>query len=104
MGHSVLCSILSSIFNQHWFAFLADQTRDISNSEQLLLCIAILWVLYSYENQEDIVGLFQLSDTTAETIYNSLVCTYQFRILVWNLQGQAYDGVSNFKDIFLNWE
>ena len=39
MGHNMLRSILSNMFSQHWFALLADETRDISNREQLVLCI-----------------------------------------------------------------
>ena len=96
MGHSVLRSILSSMFSQRWFALLADETRDISNREQLVLCIR--WVSDTYEINEDFVGLIQLSDTTAETIYKSLKCSlislgFQFE----NCRGQAYDGASNFQ-------
>ena len=69
MGDSVLRSILSNMFSQHWFALLADEIRDISNREQLVLCIR--WVSESYEINEDVIGLIQLSDTTAETIYKS---------------------------------
>ena len=84
------------MFSQHWFALLADETRDISNREQLVLCIR--WVSDSYEINEDVVGLIQLSDTTAETIYKSLKCSlislgFQFEYC----RGQAYDGASNFQ-------
>ena len=55
MGNHVLHSVLSSMFNQRWFALLADETRDISNREELVLCIK--WVSDSYEISEDFVGL-----------------------------------------------
>ena len=51
MGNHALRSVLSSMCNQRWFALLADETRNISNREQLVLCIR--WV------SEDFVGLIQ---------------------------------------------
>ena len=96
MGHTVLRSILHNMFSQHWFALLADETRDVSNREQLVL--GIRWVSDSYEINEDMVGLIQLNDTTAATIHkclkDSLVSLgFQFQ----NCRGQAYDGASNFQ-------
>ena len=44
--------------------------RDISNREQLVLCVR--WVSDHYEVFEDQIGLIQLENTTAETIYSSL--------------------------------
>ena len=70
MANDVLRSMLASMFRQHWFALLAGETRDISNREQLVLCIR--WVSDCYEISEDFVGLIQLSNTTAETIHESL--------------------------------
>ena len=110
------------MFSQHWFALLADETRDISNRKQLVLCIELIllvahnynfvgcwlltssqlahirWVSDSYEINEDVVGLIQLSDTTAETIYKSL----KFSLISLGFQfeycrGQAYGGASNFQ-------
>ena len=96
MAHTVLRSILPNIFSQRWFALLADETRDVANREQLVLCIR--WVSDSYEINEDVVGLIQLSDTTAATIHkslkNSLISLgFQFE----NCRGQAFDGASNFQ-------
>ena len=96
MGHSVLRSILSNMSSQRWFALLADETRDISNREQLVMCIR--WVSDSYEINEDVVGLIQLSDTTAETIHRSLKTSLtSLGLQLENCRGQAYDGASNFQ-------
>lgn len=67
MAHRVLWSLLGDMLPQHWYSLLADETRDVSNREQLVLCIR--WVSESYEINEDAVGLVQLENTTAETIY-----------------------------------
>ncbi len=96
MAHEVLRSMLTEIFSQKCFALLADETRDISNREQLVMCVR--WVSESYNINEDLVGLIQVSDTTAETIYRSLdtsLVSLGFRIE--NCRGQGYDGASNFQ-------
>ena len=89
-------------FSQHWFALLTDETRDVSNREQLVL--GIRWVYDSYEINEDMVGLIQLNDTTAATIHkclkDSLVSLgFQFQ----NCRGQAYDSASNFQGHAIFW-
>lgn len=73
MGHSLLRSMLANILHQKWFALLADETRDVSNREQLVLCIR--WVSESYKIHEDVVGLIQLENTTAESIHKALKCS-----------------------------
>ena len=95
MAHEVLRSMLSEMFSQQWFSLLADETRDISNREQLVMCIR--WVSESYKINEDLVGLIQVNDTTAETIHKCLdtsLVSLGFRME--NCRGQGYDGASNF--------
>ena len=69
MGHSLLRSLLANIMRQKWFALLADETRDVSNREQLVLCIR--WVSESYEIHEDVIGLIQLENTTSLSIHQA---------------------------------
>ena len=70
MAHLVLHSLLVDMLPQCWFSLLADETRDISNREQLVFCIR--WVSESYEINEDFVALVQLENTTAATIYEAI--------------------------------
>ena len=42
MALKVLCSLLLDIKSRHWFSLMADETRDVSNREQLVLCLR--WV------------------------------------------------------------
>ena len=96
MAHEVLRSMLSEMFSQQWFSLLADETRDISNREQLIMCIR--WVSESYEINEDLVGLIQVKDTTAETIYKCLdTSLVSLGFHMENCRGQGYDGASNFQ-------
>lgn len=67
MAHKVLHSLLNEVTSRKWFSFMADETKDISNREQLLLCIRS--VSDSYVVHEDLVGLFQLENTTAISLH-----------------------------------
>ena len=46
MGNEVLRKILNKVKEARWFAVNADETREISNSEQL--CVSIRWVGNDY--------------------------------------------------------
>ena len=96
MGRNVLRSLLSDIQNQKFFSLMADETRDISNREQLVICLR--WVSECYEVQEDLVSLAQLDNTSAETIYLTLkACLIQLGIAFKDCRGQAYDGAASFQ-------
>ncbi|CAB4038946.1 Hypothetical predicted protein, partial [Paramuricea clavata] len=72
MGNSVLPDILRDIRdNSGLFSLLADESRDISNKEQLT-CI-IRWVsLPDLEINEDFIGMYLINKPNAETIATSL--------------------------------
>ena len=72
MGNSVLCGILRDIKDKSGlFSVLADESRDISNEEQLT-CI-IRWVyLPNLEINEDFIGMYLIKKPDAETITASL--------------------------------
>ena len=62
MGQEVLRCVLEC----KWFAIIGDETRDLTNSEQL--CISIRWVSSNYEIHEDPIGMIQVPKTDAETL------------------------------------
>ena len=96
MAHTALRSLLADINSRPWFSLMADETRDISNREQLVVCLR--WVSENYEVLEDMIGLVQLKNTTAECIYMSLKdCLLRLGISFEKCRGQAYDGASNFQ-------
>ena len=53
-----------------WFSILADETRDLSNHEQMVVCLR--WVSDEYEVFEDLVGLIRLDNITSDTLYSVL--------------------------------
>ena len=96
MAHKVLRSLLSDISSRKWYAIMADKTRDISNHEQLVLCIRS--VSEDYVVHEDMIGMYRLEDITLSTIYaclkNSLV---RMCLMIENCRGQAYDSAQPFQ-------
>ena len=74
---------------------LADETRDVSNREQLVL--GIRWVPDSYEISDNMVGLNRLNYTTAATIHKCLKDSLvSLGFQSQNCSSQAYDSASNF--------
>lgn len=85
--HSILRSVLADIRPANWFAILADKTRDISNREQLVICIR--WVTEQYEVVEEPVGLLQLDNSSAVTIFSALKdCLIRLNLPVEKCRGQ----------------
>ena len=66
MGQHLLRKLLCDIHDAGIFAVLADETRDITNQEQLAICIR--WVDAKFDIHEDLIGLVQLDTTTADSI------------------------------------
>ena len=94
MGQFVLRSLLSDIRTALWFSILADEATDISHHEQMSL--SIRWVDEGYTIHEDVLGLFQLPDTRAASIFSAIKdilirCT----LPIVQCRGQAFDGASN---------
>ena len=68
-GNAVLRQLLSDISSFDYFSIIADEATDISHNEQV--CIAVRWVDRSYNVHEAALGLVQLPDTKAATIFDS---------------------------------
>ena len=70
MGNALLRNLLSKIREANWYAVIADETRDISNREQLSL--SIRWVDESYLIHEDFIGLVHVLQTTASSLTTAI--------------------------------
>ena len=76
------------------YAIVADETRDISNHEQLSL--SIRWVDKSYIIHEDFIGVVHVLQTTADSLTTAIKYVLIRCILpLSNCRGQAYDGAAN---------
>lgn len=98
MGQSLLRTLLGEIRSSLWFAILADEATDVSHHEQLSL--SIRWVDDGFVVHEDTLGLVQLPNTTAATIFATIKdilirCSLPLSLC----RGQAFDGASNMSGI-----
>lgn len=67
MGQSVLRNLISEASASMWFSILVDEATDVSLNEQM--SISIRWVDTDYDVHEDTLGLIQLPNTKADTIF-----------------------------------
>ncbi len=84
MTQSVLRTILAEINATLWFSIIADEAVDISNEEQM--SVSIRWVDHDYSIREALIGLVQLPDTKAATIFCLLKS-----IPISKCRGQAFE-------------
>lgn len=93
MSHHVLREIVNDI-RSHFFSLLGDEYTDISNKEQLSICLR--WVTENLDVNEDFLGFYEIqnikSDTIVTAIKDSLV---RFNLSLDKCRGQCYDGASN---------
>ena len=77
---------------------IADEATDISHNEQM--CISIRLVVCWYEIHEDPLGLVQLPDTKAETLFSVIKdVLIRCSLPIVMCRGQAYGGASNMSGI-----
>ena len=93
IGHHVLRRIIDDVKKATHFAIMADETRDISNKEQLAVCVR--WVDGENAVHEDLFGVVHVVKTDAENI----TCAIKDVLARCSLpmeacKGQAYDGAA----------
>ena len=61
---------VSKTLQNNWFAIMMDETTDISNMEQLVICLR--WVDSKLMVHEDFIGLHSLNTVMADEIVNTI--------------------------------
>lgn len=98
MGQNILRGIVSDVRGAQWYAIIADEATDVSGTEQL--SVSIRWVDKSYEVHEDLLGVKELPNTKAVTIYQEVKdVLLRCSLSITQCRGQAYDGASNMSGI-----
>ena len=97
-GNTILRQLLVDIRAANYFSLIADEATDISHNEQI--CIAVRWVDSSYIIHEAVLGLVQLPDTKALTLFR-VIKDFLLRcsLPIISCIGQAYDGASNMSGV-----
>lgn len=70
MGLSVLRSISSNLQNTSFYTVMVDETTDVANTEQVVVCLR--WVSECFEVREDFVSLYEVDSTEAEKIFAAI--------------------------------
>ena len=94
MGNTLLRQLLMKMRAVKWFSVMADETKDVSNNEQV--SIVFWWVDTDYVIHEDFIGMVHVPDTKLSTL-TAVIEDILIRCVLPldNCRGQAYDGVSN---------
>lgn len=94
MGQSVLRKLLSDASASMWFSILVDEATDVSHNEQMSM--SIRWADTTYDVHEDTLGLIQLPNTRAKTIFSAIKdILIRCSLSMKQCCGQAYDGAAN---------
>ena len=73
---------------------MVDETTDISNKEQLVVCIR--WVDKSLQPHEEFIGLYHIESTQSSTLIATIHDVLQrMNISITKFRGQCYDGASS---------
>lgn len=89
----MLQDVSSSVRRSEFFSVLADKTSDVSNKEQLIVCVR--WVDDNFEAHEEFLGLQQLEQCSAVSIANEIKQVLKSMDLpLGKLRGQCYDRCS----------
>ena len=79
-------------------SILADEATDVSNNVQMSLSIG--WVDRSFTIHEDVLGLIQLPDTKAVTIFHSIKdVVIRCSLPLSQSRGQAFDSAANISGV-----
>ena len=86
MSLSILRSIASSVQGAYFFTLMADECVDVSNKEQLVICLR--WVDCCLDVHEDFLGLYHIPDTSANAITAAIKdCLVRMNLGAANMAG-----------------
>ena len=85
--------VVDLIRSQSYFTIMADETTDVSNWEQFVICLR--WVDNDFQVHEDFVGLYEVSSANADTIQSVIMDVLQrLNLSISRVRGQFYDGAA----------
>lgn len=93
MAHQILRDLTDDI-RDSFYATICDEYTDISNTEQLTLCLR--WVDEVFNVHEDFLGFYEVEDIKSDTIVSAIRdVLLRTQLSLDNCRGQCYDGASN---------
>ena len=93
MGLQVLRDIETALHNAEFYSLMVDETTDISNKEQAVLCFR--WASDNLIAHKDFVGLYGIENTEAQTLVNMILDVLtRLNLSIKKFRVQCYDGAS----------
>ena len=89
----VLRQIASNLQSSPFLTIMVDETTDVSNHEQVVICVR--WVSVDFDVHEDFIGLSQVDKIDAGTLVAVIRDFFlRMNISLHKLRGQCYDGAA----------
>ena len=89
-----LRQVIESISSNPFLSLMVNQTTDMSNKEQLVVCIQ--WVDKSLQSHEEFIDLYHVESTQLSTLVSTIHNVLQrVNISITKFRGQHYDGASS---------
>jgi len=99
MAQQVLRKKLKEILEHDFFAIMADEYTDISNLEQLSVCLRT--VSDDLEIEENFLEFYELNNIKSDSIVHAIKDIFlRSNLSLQNCRGQTYDGASNMMEIW----
>ena len=93
MALQVLRQVMESIHSAPFLTIMIDETTDVSNKEQVVICFR--WVDKMLEAHEEFIGVHQVESTQSRVLLAVINDVLQrFNVSITKLRGQCYDGAS----------
>ena len=87
LGSSILDEIIRRVKEAKFYAIIADETPDMSQTEQLSLLVRFVW---NGEVEERLLAMMPMNETTAEALFEAVTQKLQQHgIDVAHLRGQC---------------
>lgn len=94
ISNQVLRDLLEEIRGAKFYGLMIDETTDISRKEQVSFNVRS--VLPDLTPEEYFLGFYEVSSTTAATLYTVIKDVLKrFNLPISDIRGQCYDGASN---------
>ena len=93
MSNTILRSIAKDIKSAKFCTIMVDETTDVSNREQVVMCIR--WIDSSLVPHEEFIGLYEVDSTQAAKLVKVILdILLRLGIAVSSIRGQCYDSAS----------
>ena len=93
MTHEIIRDISKNI-QTTYYSIICDEYTDISNKEQLTLCLR--WVDQFLTIREEFIGFYEIQNIKSDTIVSAIKdILLRIQLSLESCRGQCYDGASN---------